>query len=231
MKTAIAAVLFICIVGVAHADVLYPNALTFAQAYAIVPPPDFFSPSIGAPLFIAGTVTAVAGPFADLVPGVPYELTFVVSGATCSGIEMWDDFSCQRGGTAFSFAGGELSVYLDTTPDADFMTPATFEDGELVLLAQTQYLHVIDDDPDGICLTVDYPDVTISLSFSGGSWYHRVGNGSSSFVEGETSYYPWTVPDELRAVGYVLGINGAISVFGPVATEPTTWGRVKSLYR
>jgi hypothetical protein len=235
MKTAIAAALLVCTAGVARADVLYSDAITFGPSYAIVPSAGFpwvFAPEYGAPLSVVGVVTAVAAPFGDLLPSPPYEITFAVSGAACDGYGMWDDFTCNRGGTDYSFTGGSISIFLDTTPDADFATPSTLQDGELVLLAQTQGIHITNDDPDGFCVTENYPDVHMFFSFVGGSWYYRVTPGAVSFATGEIpGDYPDMIPEALRALGYVLRIDGGMDIFGPVRTEPVTWGRVKSMYR
>lgn len=235
MKTVIATVLLILTsTGPANAGVLYPNAITFGPSYAIASATGFpfFFPDFGSPLFVAGIVTGVAAPFNDLLPPGPYEITWTVSGATCSGYGNWDDFHCNRGGTDVSFSGGTISFFLDTTPDGDFANPSTFQDGELVLLAQTQAIHITNDDPDGFCVTDNRPDVYMSFSFVGGSWYNRVAAGTLSFGRGEIpGSYPDMIPEPLRALGYLLRIDGSMDIIGPVATEPMTWGHVKSLYR
>ncbi|HKW14702.1 MAG TPA: hypothetical protein VJS69_09485 [Candidatus Krumholzibacteria bacterium] len=235
MKTAIAVVLLLlALPGALHADAFYPDAIKFGPSYAIAAATGFpfFFPAFGSPLFIAGTVTNVAAPFNDLLPAGSYELTWVASGATCNGYGNWDDFDCNRDGVDVGFAGGTISFFLDTTPDADFTNPSTFQDGELVLQAQTQAIHITNDDPDGYCVTDNRPDVFMSFSFIGGSWLHRVAPGSLSYGRGEIpGSYPDMIPAPLRALGYVLRIDGTINVTGPVATEPVTWGHVKSLYR
>ena len=65
--------------------------------------------------------------FEDLLPSGPYELTYLFAGATCiSSSPAWPE--CPRGSWGL-FVGGTLSVYLDTTPDADFSNGDTFTDG------------------------------------------------------------------------------------------------------
>jgi hypothetical protein len=234
MKTAIAAVLVICLAGVAHADIFYPDAITFGPSYAVASGagyPDFFPP-LGSPLLVVGMVTGVTAPFDDLLPSGPYEITWIASGATCNGYGNWDDFNCNRGGTIIDFGGGTISFFLDTTPDADFTNPSTFQDGELILVANTPAMHVSNDDPDGYCVTDDRPDVYLSFSFVGGSWFNRLAPGTVSYGRGEIpGSYPDMIPEPLRALGYVLRIDGSIDVVGPVAAEPVTWGHVKALYR
>lgn len=235
MKTAVAAAGLLLLSSLAGADVLYPDAITFGPSYVAGPPagtPWIGGAELGTPLLIAGTVTTVQAPFADLLPGGVFEMTFVFEGATCTGGGMWDDLTCQRGGTFMTFGGGTMSMFLDATPDADFTDLDSFRDGELVLQAGIQLIDITDDDPIGFCPTEDYPDVRMLLSFIGGSWYHRVAPGTVSFGEGEIpGPYPDMIPEALRAIGYVLRVDGNLDVFGPVATKPTTWGRVKAMYR
>lgn len=239
MKTAIAAAFLLLVVpGLAAADVLYDDAITFGPSYAFGPPAGFpwgVPPDQGAPLFIFGMVSHLGAPFTDLLPAGSYEITCVLEGGTCGGYGMWDDLPCS-GGMDAPFYGGTMSIYLDPTPDADFMDFNSFRDGEMVLQAQTQVTSVTDDDPYENCPMVDdRPDVRTWFLFSGGSWFHRVDSGSgamSGLGEGEIpGHYPDNVPPALQAMGYTLRIDGTMDIFGPTAVKPTTWGHVKSLYR
>ena len=236
MKTAIAfGLLLLAFSPTVHAGVQYPGAITFGPAYAIADAEGFpypFNPEYGSPLMVAGLVTSVGAPFNDLLPTGPYEVTFIIAGPTFSDYGVWDDFSCGRSGTDYSYGGGTVSFYLDTTPDADFTNPSTFQDGQLVLSASMNSIHITNDDPDGFCLLENHPDAYMSFAFTGGSWFHRVSGGVVCFGNGEIpGSYPDMIPPALRPIGYVLRIDGSINVTGPVATEPSTWGRVKSLYR
>jgi len=140
------------------------------------------------------------------------------------------------GGTYVTYAGGTMSIYLDPAPDADFANTSTFRDGELVLQAQLQETGITDDDPQENCpMYDDQPDVHWYCAFTGGSWFYRVvsrGNGLTGIGKGELpGHYPELVPEALRALGYVLRIDGSLDIVGPVATQPVTWGHVKSLYK
>lgn len=240
MKTAVAAVLMILALSrPTQADVLYSNAITLGPSYAIGPsagsPWTAWVNEVGRPLLIVGLVGDVGAPFSDLIPVAPHELTCVFAGATCSSVGQWDDIPCS-GGTFLDYTGGTMSIYLDLTPDADFALSSTFHDGELVLQAQLQTTLVTDDDPYENCPMVDdEPDVRSFFTFSGGSWFYRVvshGSGLSGICMGELpGHYPDLVPEPLRALGYVLRIDGNMDIFGPVATTPSTWGYVKTLYR
>jgi hypothetical protein len=239
MKTAIALLLLIALPGMGMADALHDNAIVFGPSYASGPPAGFpWDPVVyvGAPLSIFGIVNNVGALFTDLLPPGSYEMTCVFEGATCDQWGAWDDFVC-TGGIYGSFDGGTMSIYLDTTPDADFMSPASFRNGELVLQAQTQTTFATDDDPNVGCpMVADRPDVQTWFTFSGGSWFHRVSSGGIGMTgvgEGEVhDRYPYNVPVQLRVMGYIFPIDdGTMDIFGPVATKPTTWGHVKSLFR
>jgi hypothetical protein len=238
MKTAIAAAAFLLLAlpGLTHAGVLYPNAITFESSYAVGPAAGFpYLPGeYGTPLVIFGIVSGVSAPFGDLVPAPPYELTFVFENAVC--VERGNfDGQCS-GGNYAAYQGGTLSFYLDTTPDASFTETGTFRDGEPVLVATQQWpMFAAADDPQEACPMVenDNPDLAGSFVCSGGTWLYRVlsnGKGFMSSFKGEIDRYD-VVPAPLAAAGYVARVHGSIDLFGPVATQPTTWGYVKSLYR
>jgi hypothetical protein len=236
MKTAVAAIALLSLsADIAHSDLLYPSALTFAPAYASGPFAGFpwgTIPDFGDPITIVGTVENVAAPFVDLLPPGSYEITLVYEGATCFQAGNFDG-PCS-GGEFGAFQGGTLSFYLDSTPDADFSNSSTFRDGELVLLAQMSDLYVGDDDPYAACPWMpDERDVFGGCAFTGGTWFSRVqtqGVGLEGSFESEINY-PGNVPVPLQALGYIFRADGHIDIHGPVPVEPTTWGRVKSLYR
>ena len=233
MKTAIVAAALLCAAFDASADVLYPAALTFEPGYASDPPSAFpvvGLPAVGDPLTIVGRVSAASAPFADLLPSGPYELTYAVDGATCVGLGYWDG-PCSDGYDA-TFHNGVLTFYLDTTPDADFTNPATFRDGEVVLLAQVKPLVLMNDDPYEACpMEPDKPDLHAYLSFIGGTWFARVSHDGTGFVGLDLGEIDDNVPAGLQALGYTFRVDGTVDIFGPVPVMPTTWGRVKALYR
>ncbi len=215
------------------ADVLYPNALTFEPGFAAGPPqgfPYWLWPDYGDPLTIVGRVAAVSAPFDDLLPAGPYELTYVYEGAACTQFGNWDNIPCS-GGLFGTFEGGTVSFYLDTTPDAEFLAPDTFRDGELVLLAQSSYVYVADDDPSGCPMLPNPPDVVAYFAFIGGSWFDRVSHNGAGFDAGSRGELDYDVSPVLQALGYIFRVDGTVDIDGPVPVEMTTWGRVKALYR
>ncbi|HEU4365538.1 MAG TPA: hypothetical protein VFT13_08760 [Candidatus Krumholzibacteria bacterium] len=236
MKSIVAALIFLVAVSPdPSAEVLYPAAIVLEPGYASGPPAGFpwmgMYPDYGDPLVVVARVASVGEPFADLLPTGVYELTCVYEGSTCSAFGIWDNIPCS-GGVFGTFHNGTVAFYLDTAPDADFAFPSTFRDGEQVLIAQLFHVHVNDDDPWIACPQVpDVPDVTALFSFAGGTWFSRVssdGVGMQGMSEGELD---GDVPAPLPALGYIFRVDGTFDVYGPVAVETTTWGRVKALYR
>lgn len=237
MKTAISlALLLLALPGFATAGTTYPDAITFESSYAVGPTMGFpyYPGNIGSPLVIVGIVNDVGAPFTDLLPASPHELTFVYENATCAETGYYDG-PCSDGNYS-AYQGGTLSIYLDTTPDADFTSAGTFHDGELVLvITQQGPLSTKGDDPQETCPMVeeDNPDLSGAFVCSGGSWLYRVINGGQGFMShfsGEVDHGE-NISPPFEAAGYVARIHGGIDVISPVATQPVTWGRVKSMYR
>jgi len=235
MKPFLIAVLIVAAVAEdAFADTLYPAAIVLEPGYASGPPegfPFFLPPDEGDPLVIYARVASCNAPFTDLLPAPPYEITCVFTGSTCTGWGMWDDLPC-AGGIFGWFEGGTLAFYLDTTPDADFTSPQTFLDGELVLLATTALISVLDAEPQQACPPRENdPDMVTYLSFLGGTWFPRVSDHGTGLAGNGAGELDDVVPAVLTALGYIFRVDGTFDVYGPVATKQTTWGAVKAMYR
>jgi hypothetical protein len=234
MRSLSIACLLLVWAGGAVADPLYPAALTFETGYAFGPMPGFpwlaYS-SYGAPLTWVGRVGDVGPPFDDLLPLGAYELTYSFDGSTCTEVGNWDSFTCSSGEYGV-FRGGTFTLYIDSTPDADFANLTTFRDGDAVLIALTTATYVTDDDPHESCpWRSDEPDLSSFFLFVGGLWFDRVsshGDGLEGICNGELE---GSVPSELQSLGYVFPADGIVDVYGPVPVASTTWGRVKALYR
>lgn len=219
--------------GATHADLEYPSALVFEPGYAIGPPGGFpvqqVLPNLGDPLTFMGLVATVNAPFVDLLPGGIYEITYLLQDATCAiASDQYGPPPCDDHKWA-GFYGGSLSIYLDTTPDADFTNAATFTDGELVLLMENLAVLVMDvDDPGPLC-SGNYFDLFMGFDFTGGSWFSRVDNVFlESLFAGEID---GQVPPALQALGFTFRGDGHIDIHQNLATKQVTWGQVKSLYR
>lgn len=234
MKIAIVACLLVLFSVAAYGDALFPAALTLDTGYAIGPAPPFpwiMAFALGAPLIMAGNVSAVGQPFQDLLPLGNYEITYVFEGSTCVTVGNFDAQPCS-GGEFADFYGGTFALYLDTTPDANFANLSTFRDGDVVLLAQASYIYIADDDPYEVCpMREDVPDISSFFKIVGGLWFERVSNHGVGFDGVCRSEMETSVPAELQALGYVFSADGVVDIDGPVSVTPTTWGRVKALYR
>ena len=235
MKTAITALLLLCLPTLASAE-FFANEMTFGPAYASGPPLGFpWSGTMGlnTPLTLVGVITSVGAPLKDHLPSPPYELTMVIE-ATSSNVGNFDG-PC-TGGTYWAFYESAIAIYLDTTPDADFANPSTFRDGEMILQADVSPISIKDDDPAESCpMAEDAPDLFTQMWFTGGTWFPFVsdlGVGYYANAHAEIAGHAPDVPPELQALGYVLRVDGGLDLWIPVmATKPTTWGAVKSLYR
>ncbi len=234
MKAILAAVLIVAAcAAVTAADTLYPAAFTFEPGLAYGPPTGFpwmDLPDLGTPLVMEGRVAAVGAPFDDLLPAGNWEITWVFEGSACTQAGNWDDFFC-AGGLFATYEGGTLTFYLDTSPDANILDPSTFRDGEVVLQAQTSTVNAADNDPHVACpQRPDEPDVFAFFSFVGGSWFARVSDNGTGLAGTSRGEMDNGVPPGLEPL-FTFRVDGVVDVYGPVATEATTWGRVKALYR
>jgi hypothetical protein len=234
MKAILVAVLIVATCAAsASADVLYPAALTLEPGLAYGPPSGFpwmDLPDLGTPLVMEGRVATVGAPFDDLLPGGDWEITWVFEGSTCTQRGNWDDFQC-AGGLFATYEGGTLTLYLDTSPDANIFDPASFRDGEMVLQAQTSIVNATDNDPHVACpQRPDEPDVIAFFSFVGGTWFSRVSDNGTGLAGTSRGELDNGVPPGLEQL-FTFRVDGVVDVYGPVATEATTWGRVKAMYR
>jgi len=216
----------------ASSDPLYPAALTLEPGYASGPPQGFpwlVDPGYGDPMVIVGSVASVGPPFSSLLPASPYEITYVFEGSACTQFGYWDDFVCGVGGIFGTFEGGTVTFYLDGTPDANFLDPSTFRDGEVVLLAASSALYASDNDPQPPCS--NEPDLIAYFSFVGGTWFPQVSSDGDGFEATDRGELDDDVSPALQFLGYIFRVDGVIDIDGPVPVETTTWGGVKALYR
>ncbi|MCI0452531.1 MAG: hypothetical protein L0Z51_09115 [Candidatus Latescibacteria bacterium] len=221
--------------AVSDGDALFPAALTLEAGYGIGPPPPFpwqMHHAIGAPLIMAGRVSALGRPFDDIALPGSYELTYVFECARCVSADVCDGPPCTGGGDCGRFDDGNFTVYLDTTPDAVFTDLATFRDGDVVLLGLVSYTFVFDDDPHELCpMLDDVADIDVFFHFVGGLWFDRVSNDEDGLAGHGRCEMEAEVPAPLQSLGYVIRVDGVVDIDGPVPVTSTTWGAVKALYR
>lgn len=212
----------------ASADV-FENAIIMGESYVAGPPawdPWLNEPNIGDPLWMVGPVVQLWAPFDDrtLPPPGTYEVTYAYTGFQCARNGNWDDFENNIGGSYSDFEGGVYSVYLDTSPDANFSNVATFQDGELILQASVDVLSFISGHP-------DY-GFWSGMRFTGGSWFDEVSNGGVGYYANVSGLFTGDILPIYEGMGYVgQSLFSGVTILVPVATEVTTWGKVKALYR
>jgi hypothetical protein len=227
-RSLVCGVLILAAVRPALAD--YPSALVFDTGYATGPAqwtPWTNLPNLEDSLWIFGTVSDVNAPFEDLVPPGPHELTYVFESYACFWAAHGGDQTCSFTEFAF-FDLGRIRVYLDLSPDADFADPATFRDGQLVLTANAFPLQLYTENH---CVTgIRYVQQAF-MTFLGGAWFSRVSQNGVGFVAGNIGEFRGDIPPALAALGYIGQSNSFIDIIVPNATVPTTWGRIKALYR
>ncbi len=182
--------------------------------------------TVGDELVILGTVAQFQEPFQDLDPNDPgVEYTYVMDGMISMG-------TVQGGAGSYlsyttNYSGGNFRVYEDTTPDADFLVPATFSDGTLILQGTFSGFKIIT--YSFTCAGTQNAD----LQFTGGTLFDRVssaGVGTTGIDTGVFNLCEPTVPDNLEMEGYFARSDTKIDIVPPTPVKPTTWSQIKQLY-
>ncbi len=208
----------------------YPSALVLGTGYATGPAtwtPWTNLPNLEDSLWIFGSVAEVHAPFDDLVPAGPYELTYVFEQYACVWSVHGEDLICSVTDIAI-FDLGSIRVYLDTSPDADFADPATFRDGERVLVATAHPLQLF---TELHCVNGRRYVQRAVMQFVGGTWFARVSRNGVGFTGGNFGEFWGDIPAGLRALGYIGQSESHVDILVPTAVTSTTWGRIKALYR
>ena len=182
----------------------------------------------GGQLKIVGTVSAFGGPLTFLNANMPAkEYTFYVYGLTSTGTVPIVPFYVT------AYTGGTIEIYEDSTPDAVFdpfppnaNVPSTFIDGTLILSGNMSNFNTQTN-----TITLHQTgNAEGDIAWTGGSLIALVGNGVGGtcpaiFTGGLT----WS-PDVLIP-GYLFRHDGKIDHECPTPNTPSTWGRIKTLYR
>lgn len=176
-------------------------------------------------LTIVGKVVDFNDPFADLDPNAAgIEYTYIMTGMLSQGTLPPPSPFVQY---VTNYSGGTFRIYEDDTPDADFASQATYTDGTMILEGafagfRTETLSI---SPSG--------NQNSDFQFTGGTLFNRVSQGGVGFLgidTGSFSVHTMFVPLAQRNQGYFGMSDTKLDVQPPVATEPTTWGRIKSQY-
>jgi hypothetical protein len=188
-----------------------------------------FNSNSGGQLHIVGTISAFGGPLADLNANIPArEYTLYMTGMVSNGTVITPVGSL---GNFYytSYTGGTISIYEDTTPDADFginppngTAPSpTFTDGTVILTGTVSGFYWQTNDFSGYSSGNAEADIT----WTGGTRYSDV-NPCPSLFTGGLSWLP-----SLMIEGYLFRHDGKIDLECPTPARNSTWGRMKSLYR
>lgn len=171
-------------------------------------------------LTIVGQVVAFNDPFADLNPNAAgVEYTYIMTGMMSGGTTPPPPYYLTN------YSGGTFRIYEDTSPDADFANLATFQDGTLILEGAFSGFH--------IWTTTLGGHQDSDFQFTGGSLFSRVSQYGVGFIGTDTGTFSVSstiVPQARRDQGYFGESNTKLDVTNPVATEPSTWGRIKNQY-
>jgi hypothetical protein len=184
------------------------------------------SPMEGDNLLILGKIAAFQAPFEDLNPADPeLEFTYRMRNLTVAVTGIWDDFTHHESGIYVEYTGGVLEIYRDTSPDADYVDPGTFADGEMILSASMTWL-------DLILYSSQTPPQDGGLVFTGGTLFNRVSEAGVGFTannEGNFAMNPDVIPDNLEELGSNAMSQTVININPGVPVRSTTWGRIKAL--
>ena len=196
-----------------------------------------FISSPGSVLSMVGIVDLFCAPFLDLDPSDPTtEYTFYITGLTSAGTVQ--TFNGPTTNYDTDYAGGTWEIHAGTPRNAptaasmpplpSALVPANFTDGPTILSGTLSGFHV------SISKTSVGPTVIINGSFlstyvtTGGTLAGRVGGGSAAF---QGNWCPTLQPTGCTPATYSAHPNGKWDTPGTTATLPSTWGRMKTLYR
>ncbi len=184
---------------------------------------------VGTHTSIAGDVLTIVGkvvdfndPFADLNPNAAgVEYTYIMTGMVSLGslpppIPQYPQY-------VTNYSGGTFRIYEDASPNADFGNIATFQDGTMILEGSFSGFHTSTIKTTG--------SQNSDFQFTGGSLFSRVSQSGMGFIGKDTGGFsvdPEVVP--VANLGYFGMSDTKLDVQPPVATESSTWGRIKSLY-
>jgi hypothetical protein len=182
-------------------------------------------------IVILGTVSDAGPPLDGIVTDDPgREITYILDGMSDPGEWLWDSQDGEYGGYGYEFQDGSFRLYSDNTPDRDFSNPATFQDGQL-LLEGTLSEYVVYAGSDYPCPQC-FPGHFGWVDFTGGDLFALVsqdGVGYRGWIE-QTSLGEAPL-DSLITPGRSFPTHGSMTLYVPVATVETTWGRIKARYR
>jgi hypothetical protein len=213
----------------AQATAPVDSALTFHPTY-VRASLDLFqetpSDTDSVTVLVVGMVTGGRFPIEGLPTGQPgVEVTFVISDLSYVTWGFRYPKVCQSPDFSYQFEDGWFRVYADDSPDADLADPASFQDGELLLEGTMRSYDT--------GLVSSYGCTVHNdgwVTFTGGSLFSSVSKDGVGY-EALFIHRQDQTTDPVRSLGYQWYGDGRLTLSIPVAVRPTTWGRLKALYR
>jgi len=180
-------------------------------------------------IVILGTVSDAGPPIEGIATGDPgVEITYVLDGMSNPNVGFWDSTDLSYGGMIYIFQSGSFRLYSDNSPDRDFSDPATFQDGQLLLEGTLSDYEI---GSSGYPCLECVPAHWGWVDFTDGDLFSLVsrnGAGYRGWIE-QTSLGDAPL-DSLISPGRSFPTHGWLTLYVPVATLETTWGRIKRLY-
>jgi len=187
----------------------------------------------GSVLSMVGIVDLFCAPFLDLDPSDPTtEYTFYITNLTSAGTT-----AIPVGPTTFyetDYSGGTWEIHAGSprnAPNAGGMpalpsalVPANFTDGPVILSGTLSGFHV-EVTTNGANINGSFNSTYVT---TGGTLAGRVGSGSASFAG---NWCPTMQPTGCTPATYSAHPNGKWDTPGTTPTLPSSWGRMKMLYR
>ncbi|HEY2955604.1 MAG TPA: hypothetical protein VGK89_10200 [Candidatus Eisenbacteria bacterium] len=197
-----------------------------------------FTSDPGSQLSVVGLVVSFGVPLNFLTPNCPTtEYTFVMTGLTSAGTVVTVNGPTTNYDT--DYAGGTFAVYEGSPCDAPAtaadwaanpyggaVVPATFQNGTAILTGVLCGFHV------NVNKTVVGPTTIIggsyqsNYNFDGGTQFGRVGEGVSLVHGVWCPDLPGCTP-----ANYTAHANGKFDSSHTTLATPSTWGRLKLIYR
>ena len=201
--------------------------------------PEIWQHTADVPVYTVGFVDTFHGPLAHLDTSDPdVEYTWITADqVSAEGFISHYENDCTM--WSIDSQGGRLRILRDITPDADLSDPSTFADGEIVLegrLAESSeaYPH----NPFSL-FAWGCPSggrgrgVWFTLELDGGVYFSELSpEGSELYAEvGGTYQIGEELSQTVLDLDYFAVLQVTIRVDDSVPVKPTTWGRIKALYR
>lgn len=181
---------------------------------------------------MVGIISGFGAPFDFLDATDPTkEYTFYVHGLISQGTVASGDPSTTVYTTDYDY--GTIEIYEDTSPDAVFdpyppnaNVPSTFIDGTPILTGSFTSFVVQSNN----FTAYDVGNIEGDINFTGGTLYqYTLANGGypcPGLLTGGSTWY-----QNVLIAGYLFRHDGKIDLQCPTDAKPSTWGRVKTLYR